>query len=258
MVAASVGQQSSLPWPQAPNAHSIAEFESAWCGISSASPATAALGRRLEGRGSNQIARGSRISKRSCPSCRSFKRGCASSTAQPIGVQSHRTDEFGVLAFGPLLTVAVSGRPAIVAAPGRRRRSVATSGGMPRFCLPPGCRGRRFGVRAQVPFAVYSTCAREHGVDGATRVGAIRRPASVDRRTYPRPPATLHDICTQRATKVSNGLKLRGALPRTGRPDATPEGARASGSQWPCRTPRAGQRAGASAHRATAGGGTRA
>ena len=73
--------------------------------------------------------------------------------------------------------------------------------GVPRLRMPPRCRGRWLGARAQAPFAVAATCARTDGVDGPTPANRKRCPASVGRRTCPGPPALL-DACKQRAANA--------------------------------------------------------
>jgi len=81
------------------------------------------------------------------------------------------------------------GRPRMVPAPGGTTTALCIGCGVPRRCMPPGCRGRWLGVRAQAPFAVAATSARTDAVDGATPANRKRCPASVGRRTCPRPPA---------------------------------------------------------------------
>jgi len=85
---------------------------------------------------------------------------------------------------------------------GHHHRPDASGDDVPRLRMARGCRGRWLGARAQAPFAVAATIARTDGVDGATPANRTRCPASVGRRTCPKPPALLHPR-TRAAANIS-------------------------------------------------------
>ena len=66
------------------------------------------------------------------------------------------------------------------------------------------------GCGRRPPFAVASTCAREHRVDGSTRAGQIRCPASVGPENVPR--ATCPRATSARTTRRATATRQKRTL----------------------------------------------
>jgi hypothetical protein len=75
------------------------------------------------------------------------------------------------------------------------------------FACHTGAGAGGLGYGRRPPFAVFPTCTREHGVDGATPAGPIRCPASVGPENVPRaacPRCTLAGTSRRTAGKGRN------------------------------------------------------